>query len=164
MIWGLFPILLANKGFELEQIAQIVAIYPMVWGIAQLGTGKLADMLPKKPLLFWGMLLQGLAIIFMVFASNFNIFVLLSVILGLGTAIVYPTFLAAIADETHPEQRPKSIGVFRLWRDLGYAIGALITGIIADLWDTNYSVLSIAFITLLSSFVIQVRMKKQMQR
>ncbi len=161
MIWGLFPILLANKGFGLEQIAQIVAIYPMVWGLGQLGTGKLADLLPKKPLLFWGMLLQGLAIVFMVFTSDFTIFVLLSVLLGLGTAIVYPTFLAAIADETHPEQRPKSIGVFRLWRDLGYAIGALITGIIADLWDTNYSVLSIAFITLLSSLVIQVRMRRQ---
>lgn len=158
MIWGLFPILLASKSFSLSEIAQIVAIYPTVWGIGQLFTGKMADLLPKKPFLFWGMLLQGVAILAMVFANSFMAFAVLSVVLGVGTAIVYPTFLAAIADNTHPEQRANSIGVFRLWRDLGYAVGALLTGIIADIWSSESSVFAIGLITIISSFIIALRM------
>lgn len=159
MIWGLFPILLANKGFSMVEMGKIVAIYPVVWGLAQLITGKLADMLVKKSMLFWGMLLQGAAIVAMIFATSFTQFTLLSILLGLGTAIVYPTFLAAIADYTHPEQRASSIGVFRLWRDLGYAIGAILTGIIADFWGILLSVAFIGIITIVSSCVILFRMK-----
>jgi MFS family permease len=158
MVWGLFPILLSAKGFELTQIAQLVAIYPLVWGLAQLVTGKAADHLPKKPLLFWGMLLQGAAIVLMVFAEGYLAFAGLSVVLGLGTAIVYPTFLAAIADNTHPQQRAKSIGVFRLWRDLGYAIGAVLTGVVADIWSSGTAVLWVGGLTLLSAGVIVLRM------
>ena len=160
MIWGLFPILLANKGFSMVEIGKIVAIYPVVWGLTQLITGKLADMLVKKSMLFWGMLLQGVAIVAMIFATSFTQFTLLSILLGLGTAIVYPTFLAAIADYTHPEQRAGSIGVFRLWRDLGYAIGAILTGIIADFWGILLSVAFIGIITIISSCVILFRMKQ----
>ena len=159
MIWGLFPILLASKDFNLEEIGKIVAVYPIVWGLGQLVTGKLADTLSKKSMLFWGMAIQGLTIVLFVFAQSFLDFVMLSIMLGLGTAVVYPTFLAAISDYTHPVQRANSIGVFRLWRDLGYAFGALITGIIADLVDINAAILLIGILTLLSALVIKIRMR-----
>lgn len=164
MIWGLFPILLASKGFSMVEVGKIVAVYPVVWGVGQLITGKLADMLVKKYLLFWGMLLQGITITAMIFAATFTQFLLLSILLGIGTAIVYPTFLAAIADYTHPEQRARSIGVFRLWRDLGYAIGAILTGIIADLWGSLPSVGFIGSITVISSLIILFRMRQEPER
>lgn len=159
MIWGLFPILLLSKGFSAAQLAQIIAIYPMVWGISQLFTGKLADKFPKKILLFWGMCLQGFAILGFIWAQTFFAFASLSVLLGLGTAIVYPTFLAAIAENTHPSQRAQSIGIYRLWRDLGYAFGALLTGILADFWSVNTAIFAIGILTILSSLIILVRMR-----
>lgn len=159
MIWGLFPLLLATKGFSLSQIGIIVAIYPGVWGLGQLVSGKLSDRLSKKSMLFTGMLVQSLAILPMIFASSFFQFILLSIMLGIGTATVYPTFMAAIADYTHPVQRAKTIGVFRLWRDLGYAIGALLTGIIADLFNVNASIICIGLLTLISAAIIQIRMR-----
>ena len=159
MIWGLFPMLLLSKGFSVAELAQIIAIYPSVWGLSQLFTGKLADKFPKKSLLFWGMLLQGSAILGFIWAQSFFAFAGLSVVLGLGTAVVYPTFLAAIADNTHPSQRAQSIGVYRLWRDLGYAVGAILTGILADFWSVNTAIFAIGSITLLSALVIQLRMR-----
>lgn len=158
MIWGLFPMLLSAKNFEITSIGKLVAIYPVVWGLGQLVTGKLSDLWDKKKMLFWGMLLQGLAILLMVYADTFWTLAILAVILGLGTAIVYPTFLAAIADNTHPEQRAKSIGVFRLWRDLGYAVGAILTGVIADILGIMPAVAFIGAITLISSMIIKFRM------
>lgn len=159
MIWGLFPVLLIAKGFELAEIGKIVAIYPVVWGLGQLVTGKLADHLPKKSMLFVGMLLQGLAILPMAVVDSFAHFALLSVLLGIGTATVYPTFLAAISDYTHPEQRANSIGVFRLWRDLGYAVGALLTGVIADAISMEASITLVGGITLFSAVIILLRMR-----
>ncbi len=159
MIWGLFPILLTGRGFTIEKIGLIVAIYPAIWGLGQLVTGRMADVFEKKKMLFWGMLLQGLVIVALAFAITPFQFIVLSSLLGLGTAIVYPTFLAAIADNTHPSQRAESIGVFRLWRDLGYALGAIITGIIADRFGISTSVLCIGGITLLSAIIIAIRMK-----
>ena len=160
MIWGLFPILLASMSFDLKQIGIIVAVYPTVWGLGQLFTGKLADILPKKQMLFWGMLFQGIALYLMTLANSFDHFIILSIILGAGTATVYPTFLAGIAEYSNPVQRAKSIGIFRLWRDLGYAIGAIITGFVADRFGILSSINLIAFLTILSAFIIQVRMKK----
>jgi len=157
-IWGIFPIFLALKGFSLIEIARIVAIYPMVWGLGQLITGKLSDHLNKRNMLFFGMFLQGIALIAFIIAQSFNTFLILSMILGLGTAIVYPTFLASVAYYTHPEQRAKSIGVFRFWRDLGYAIGALFTGIIADLLSVEWSVATVGIVTIISSLIIRFRM------
>ncbi len=159
MVWGLFPILLSSLSFSLETIGIIVAIYPTVWGLGQLFTGRLADLFSKKRLLFIGMLGQGLALMGFIWASTFMHFMLLSVILGLGTALVYPTFLAGIADYTHPEQRAKSVGVFRLWRDMGYAIGAILTGIIADLWGILPSIGVISCLTLISALIILIRMR-----
>jgi MFS family permease len=160
MIWGLFPILLLSKGFTVAELAQIIAIYPSVWGLSQLFTGKLADRYAKKSLLFWGMFLQGLAILGFIWAETFLAFASLSVVLGLGTAVVYPTFLAAIADNTHPSQRAQSIGVYRLWRDLGYAVGALLTGILADFWTTNTAIFVIGGITIFSALIILLRMRQ----
>jgi len=159
MVWGLLPILLGTKGFTLEQIGQVAALYPAVWGLGQLFTGKLADHLHKKSMLFWGMLLQGVALFFLIFAATFFHFAALSVALGVGTAVVYPTFLAAIADYAHPRQRAESIGVFRLWRDLGYAIGALLTGLLADSLGINWAVGAVGFLTVVSSIIILVRME-----
>lgn len=106
-----------------------------------------------------GMLIQGLTIVAMAFATSFVQFTLLSILLGIGTAVVYPTFLAAIADYTHPEQRANSIGVFRLWRDLGYAIGAILTGLIADFFGVGDAIILIGLITVSSSIVIKLRME-----
>ncbi len=158
MVWGILPILLNQLKFPIDQIGILVAIYPSVWGIGQLFTGKMADKYAKKSLLFWGMLIQSLALIGFVYAQTFFHFVFLTSILGLGTALVYPTFLAAIAENTHPTDRAESIGVFRLWRDLGYAVGAIITGIVADLFNLPIAISIIAGLTLMSALIIQNRM------
>ena len=158
MVWGLFPLLLVSKGFDLHETGIIVATYPAVWGLGQLYTGKLADKYCKKKLLFMGMFMQGIALLGMVWANSFFWFVVLSSLLGIGTAIVYPTFLAAISDYTHPDQRPKSIGIFRLWRDLGYAIGAILTGLIADSFGLIAPILAIGLLTVASSLIVRFRM------
>lgn len=158
MVWGLFPMLLLSKGFDLHETGIIVATYPAVWGLAQLYTGKLADKYCKKTLLFLGMFMQGVALLGMIWANSFYWFIVLSTILGLGTAIVYPTFLAAISDYTHPDQRPKSIGIFRLWRDLGYAVGAILTGLIADQFGLVAPVIAIGLLTVTSSLIVRIRM------
>src|SRR5687767_5492509 len=159
MVWGLYPILLATKGFSIAHIGIITAVYPAVWGIGQLFTGRMADRFCKRDLLFWGMIIQGLMLLAIVFAASFTHFILLSIFLGWGTAMVYPTFLATIAENTHPQDRAKSIGIFRLWRDMGYAIGALITGIIADAIGISASIFFIGGLTLASGLIIYFRMK-----
>lgn len=158
MVWGIFPILLTQKDFSLEQIGVITATYPAVWGLGQLITGKMADIYNKKFLLFSGMLLQGIALVIMLWASTMLHFMFLSIILGWGTAMVYPTFLATIAENTHPRDRAKSMGTFRLWRDLGYAIGAILTGIVADFVGIGSSILLVGIITIFSALVLQIRM------
>jgi MFS family permease len=166
MVWGILPVLLAQRGFGIAQIGIITAVYPAVWGLGQLITGKLADIYCKKDLLFWGMLLQGIAIMLIIFSSSIAHYIAISVILGIGTAIVYPTFLASIAEDTNPQQRAKSLGVFRFWRDLGYVIGALLTGIFTDLFSIEFSIAFIGVLTILSSVIIVYRMycKPQVKR
>jgi MFS family permease len=159
MVWGIFPIVLALKNFTLAEIGVITAVYPAVWGLGQLITGKMADVLPKKQLLFWGMFLQAMALFFIIYAESKLQYIALAAILGWGTAMVYPTFLATVAENTHPQDRAKSIGIFRLWRDLGYAIGAIITGIIADWWNINAAIVFISILTLISAIIIQIRMR-----
>jgi MFS family permease len=159
MAWGIFPILLATKGFTIGEIGIVTAIYPAVWGIGQLFTGKMADKFCKKDMLYVGMFLQAIALILLVWANTMFHFIILSSILGWGTAMVYPTFLATVAENTNPQDRAKSIGIFRLWRDLGYAIGAILTGIIADLISMNASIIFIGLLTLASAFIIRYRMK-----
>ena len=159
MVWGLLPVILAAKRFSLSEIGAVTAIYPAVWGFGQLFTGKMADHFDKKRMLFVGMLIQGIALLVMPFAETMAAFVALASVLGWGTAMVYPTFLAAIAEITHPEDRPKSVGVFRLWRDLGYAFGAILTGLVADAFGLSASVVVIAILTILSAAILQARMK-----
>lgn len=158
MIWGLLPILLFTLHYNSADAGIITAIYPTVWGIGQLFTGKMSDLYSKKAMLFWGMLLQGIAILFIPFVESFYLLALLSAVLGLGTALVYPTFLSTIAQATSPMQRAESIGTFRLWRDLGYAFGAVISGVTADLFGIGYAIVLIGVLTIISSFIIQVRM------
>jgi MFS family permease len=160
MIWGLLPVLLLTQNFSLQDIGIIVGIYPTVWGLSQLFTGKFADIYSNKKILFLGMLLQGVAIILLAYTNAKSIYILLCVILGLGTALVYPTFLVVIANNSNPSQRAESIGVFRLWRDLGYAIGALLSGIIADMFGISYAIITIGIVTIVSSIIIQLRMKE----
>ncbi|RTY94507.1 MFS transporter [Flavobacterium sp. GSP27] len=160
MIWGLLPIVLLSLNYDSQNIGIITAIYPTVWGFGQLVTGKMSDVYSKKKMLFWGMLLQGIAILFIPFAAAFYQLAAISAFLGLGTALVYPTFLSAIAQATTPHQRAESIGTFRLWRDLGYAIGAIISGITADLFGVNYAIVLIGVITIVSSLIIEIRMPK----
>lgn len=158
MIWGLLPILLVSLAFDNEQIGVLTAIYPTVWGLGQLFTGKMSDLYPKKSMLLWGMLLQGLAILLLPFGRGFLLLAGLSALIGVGTALVYPTFLSAIAGATPPAQRAESIGTFRLWRDLGYAFGAVVSGIVADLFGIPAAILLTGGLTLLSALIIRLRM------
>lgn len=161
MIWGLLPIVLISLNYSHENIGIITAIYPTVWGIGQLFTGKMSDHYSKKKMLFLGMLLQGLAILLIPFSSGISVWIGISAILGLGTALVYPTFLSTIAQATNPKQRAESIGTFRLWRDLGYAFGAIISGITADLFGIDYAIIFIGALTVISSLIIKFRMPDQ---
>lgn len=164
MIWGLLPMVLLSLNYNNENIGIITAIYPTVWGVGQLFTGKMSDHYSKKAMLFWGMLLQGLAILLIPFSNEFYVLASISAVLGLGTALVYPTFLSTIAQATSPRQRAESIGSFRLWRDLGYAFGAVISGITADLLGIEYAIFLIAGLTILSSLIIKFRMPEQIKK
>ena len=163
MIWGLLPIVLLSLNYNNENIGLTTAIYPTAWGIGQLFTGKMSDHYSKKAMLFWGMLLQGLAILFLPYTTNLYGLMIISGVLGLGTALVYPTFLSTIAQATSPAQRAESIGTFRLWRDLGYAFGAVISGITADVLGIEYAILFIGVITLVSALIIKLRMPKEIK-
>jgi MFS family permease len=158
MVWGLLPIILIQKKFSLLDIGVITSIYPAVWGLSQIITGKLADTISKKQLLFWGMLVQALAIAYLMLASSYLEMIMVAVALGIGTAMVYPTFLATISDNTHALDRAKSLGIFRFWRDSGYAIGAIITGFTADYFGAPISIGIIALLTLFSAIFIKIRM------
>ena len=162
MIWGLLPVFLLALHYDTDNIALIAGIYPSVWGIAQLFTGKMSDHYSKKKMLFWGMMLQGLAIIFIPSTTDFHFLCALSATLGLGTALVYPTFLSSIAQVSRPEQRAETIGAFRLWRDLGYAFGAIASGILADVFGINVAIYFIGILTVLSSITIGIRMPKDL--
>lgn len=158
MVWGLLPIILIQKKFSLLDIGVITSIYPAVWGLSQIITGKLADIISKKQLLFWGMLVQAIAIAYLMHASFYFEMIMVAVALGIGTAMVYPTFLATISDNTHALDRAKSLGIFRFWRDSGYAIGAIITGFTADYFGAPISIGIIALLTLFSAIFIKIRM------
>ena len=158
MAWGLFPLAFAAAGLGLRDIGLLAAIYPATWGLAQLVTGALSDRTGRKPLIVWGMWVQAAGIVVVAVAESFLGFALGAVLLGLGTAMVYPTLLAAVGDVAHPVWRASSVGVYRLWRDLGYAIGALLAGLIADTFGLGAAMGAIAALTFASGLVAAVRM------
>ncbi len=163
MAWGLFPIFFASFGLSLEEIGWLAAIYPATWGIFQLWTGHLSDLWGRKGLITWGMWIQALGIAATLWSQQFLGFVLGGALLGLGTAMVYPTLLAAIGDVTHPSWRATSVGVYRFWRDFGYAIGALISGFVADYFGINSAIGLVAALTLLSGIIVKLRMSETLK-
>lgn len=160
MAWGLFPILFALHGLPLERIGWLAAIYPGVWGVCQIYTGHLSDRVGRKWLIATGMWVQALGIGLTALSSAFLGFVAGAVLFGVGTAMVYPTLLAGISDVAHPTWRARSVGVYRFWRDLGYAIGALVAGVTADLFGVVPAVWTVAGITFLSGVIVSLRMRE----
>ncbi len=160
MAWGLFPLFFAAAHMNLEQIGTLAALYPATWGIAQLFTGAWSDRVGRKWLIACGMWVQAIGIAAVVVSSGFAGFALGAVWLGIGTAMVYPTLLAAIGDVAHPAWRASSVGVYRLWRDLGYAIGALLAGLTADALGVSAAMWLVALLTFASGLVVAVRMSE----
>ena len=164
LAWGLLPLFFAAGGLSIAQIGLLAGIYPGVWGIAQLFTGALSDRLGRKGMIVAGMLLQGTAIIALPFLHDFALWAVAMVLLGMGTALVYPTLLAAISDVAHPEWRASAVGVYRLWRDSGYAIGALLAGVLADLFGVPWAIGVIGVLTFLSGVVVKLVMSETLPR
>jgi MFS family permease len=158
LAWGIVPIWMSQQGFSLYSISLVAAVYPAFWGIGQLFSGKLADKFCKKDILTYGMLLQALALFLFPFMSNLIALLVLASLLGIGTALVYPTFLAGIAENTTVKDRPESIGIFRFWRDSGYVAGGLIAAMAASWFGLAFSIQLVALLTLVSSIVLALRM------
>ena len=158
MAWGLYPILFASAGLSVARIGVLAALYPAVWGVGQMVTGWLSDQWGRKWLIAAGMLVQAVGIGLVAAANSFTPWAIAAVLMGAGTALVYPTLLAVIGDVAHPAWRARSVGVYRLWRDLGYAVGALLAGIIADLFGIRPAIAVIAGITAASGIVVAARM------
>jgi MFS family permease len=158
LAWGLFPILFATAGLSLAQIGALAGLYPAVWGAGQLATGALSDRYGRKPLIVGGMLLQAAALALVATAGSFASWALAAVLLGAGTAMVYPALLAVIGDVAHPLWRGRAVGVYRLWRDAGFAVGALLAGVVADLAGLRAAVWVVAAVTAGSGLLVAVRM------
>jgi MFS family permease len=158
LAWGLFPILFASAGLSVGKIGILAALYPAVWGVGQLFTGALSDRWGRKWLIAAGMWLQAVALALIALAESFPLWAVAAVFLGAGTAMVYPTLLASIGDVAHPAWRARSVGVYRLWRDGGFAVGALLAGIVADALGVDAAVWTVAVLTAVSGLVVALRM------
>jgi MFS family permease len=164
MAWGLLPLFYAVAGLSLGEIGVLAATYPAVWAVGQIATGGLSDKIGRKPLIVAGMLLQAVAITVIALGSTFAVWFCAAALLGLGTAMVYPTLLATIADIADPAWRGSAIGVYRLWRDLGFAIGALLAGVTADLLGMPAAIITVAALTAGSGLIVLVRMRETLLR
>jgi MFS family permease len=160
MAWGLFPLWFAAAQMSLEQIGVLAAVYPATWGVAQLFTGAWSDRVGRKWLIASGMWVQAAGIGVVLLSKGLIEAAIGAVLLGFGTAMVYPTLLAAIGDVAHPAWRASSVGVYRLWRDLGYAFGAVISGLLADAMGLPTAIAAVGFLTFLSGVVVAVRMRE----
>ena len=158
LAWGLFPIFFARAGLSVGRIGVLAAIYPAVWGLGQLYTGGLSDRIGRKRLIAGGMLTQAVAIAWIATTTGFTAWALGAALLGAGTAMVYPTLLAAIGDVAHPAWRARAVGIYRLWRDAGFAVGALLAGVVADLVSVEAAIWTVAALTAASGLVVAVRM------
>jgi MFS family permease len=164
MVWGLVPIVLAGAGLSLSQTGAIAATYPGVWGVGQLAAGAASDRWGRKSLIVAGMWVQAAAIGLFAAGHSFRVWMAAAVLLGMGTACVYPTLLAAVSDRAHPAWRATTIGVYRLWRDGGYVAGALLTGAIADLAGVGPAIWVVAGATFVSGVVVLGSMRVDTQR
>ena len=164
MAWGLFPLFFVAARMDLDRIGILAAIYPATWGVTQLFTGAWSDQVGRKWLIASGMWIQAIGIGTVVFSSGFAGFALGAAVLGLGTAMVYPTLLAAIGDVARPSWRASSVGVYRLWRDLGYAVGAVLAGVTADAFGLPAAMSLVAMLTFGSGVVVAVRMSETLHR
>ena len=160
MAWGLLPLFYASHGLGIAEIGILAAAYPAVWGLGQIGTGALSDRIGRKRLIVGGMLVQAVAIGMIAITATFGAWLLAAVLLGLGTAMVYPTLLASVADVAAPSWRGAAIGVYRLWRDLGFAVGAIVAGILADRAGMPFAIGAIAVLTGASGVVVLLRMRE----
>jgi MFS family permease len=158
LAWGLLPIYYAVSGLALGEIGLLAAIYPAVWGLGQLGTGALSDRIGRKGLIICGMLIQAVALAIIAASTGLAPWLAASVLLGVGTAMVYPTLLAVIGDIAHPSWRASAVGVYRLWRDTGFAVGALLAGVIADRLGMPAAIWAVAALTAASGVIVLVRM------
>jgi MFS family permease len=156
--WGLFPLLFASTGMSVEHIGTLIAVYPAVWGAGQVATGALSDRWGRKHLITVGMFTQAVAFAMIATVHSFPMWLPASALLGAGTAMVYPTLLAAVGDVAHPLWRARAVGVYRFWSDIGYAAGAIVGGVAADLWGLRAAVWVAAAITVLSGLLVAVRM------
>jgi MFS family permease len=161
MSWGIFPLFFVANGLGLERIGILKAVYPATWGLLQVVTGPLSDRWGRKGLIVAGMWVQAAALFLTAFSRDFGWWLVASLLLGLGTAMVYPSLIAAVSDASHPSWRARSLSVYRFWRDLGYAIGALSAGIIADVFGLTAAIASIAALTFLSGLVTAALMREQ---
>lgn len=164
MAWGLFPLLFAAANMSLSQIGTLAAIYPGVWGLGQLFTGAWSDRVGRKKLIVAGMWIQAVGIVVIAMGDTFAVFAAGAALIGGGTAMVYPTLLAAVGDVAAPSWRASAVGVYRLWRDMGYAVGAVLAGVIADQFGISVATLCIAGLTFLSGGVVAVRMRETLKR
>jgi MFS family permease len=164
LAWGLFPLIFAAAGLGLEKIGVLAGLYPAVWGVTQLVTGALSDRIGRKWLIAAGMWVQAVGISIIATLWTYAGFALGAVLLGFGTAMVYPTLLASIGDVAHPSWRASAVGVYRLWRDTGYALGALIAGVVADLFGLVDAALVVAALTFMSGAIVAVRMTETHRR
>ncbi|WNZ09878.1 MFS transporter [Streptomyces sp. 11x1] len=158
LAWGIFPLLFATHGLSIAQIGVLAAVYPAVWGAGQMLTGWWSDHVGRKHLITAGMLLQAAAIALVAAGTTFSVWATAQILLGIGTALVYPTLLAVIGDVAHPAWRARAVGVYRLWRDGGFAIGALLAGILADAYGLTTAIWAVAALTAVSGLVVAMRM------
>jgi len=161
MSWGVFPLFFASFGLGVERIGILKAGYPAVWGVLQVATGPLSDLWGRKGLIVAGMWVQAGGLFATVFGRSFGWWMLGSILLGLGTAMVYPSLIAAVSDASHPSWRARSLSVYRFWRDLGYAVGALSAGIVADAFGLSWAIGSVGVLTFLSGAIVAVSMREK---
>jgi MFS family permease len=154
MVWGLIPVFLAARGVALDRIGVVTATYPLVWGLGQLATGALSDRWGRKWMIASGMWVQAVGIAAFVMGRSFVPWMAAATLLGVGTALVYPTLLAAVSDVAHPDWRASALGVYRLWRDAGYAVGAIAAGLLADAFTVPFAISAIAVLTFASGTVV----------
>jgi MFS family permease len=158
LAWGLFPLFFAAAGLSLRVIGLLAFVYPATWGVMQLWTGTLSDRVGRKWLIAAGMLVQGFALMTMSMVHGLTPWLVTGIMLGVGTAMVYPTLLAAIGDVAHPSWRARAVGIYRFWRDLGYAVGALVAGVLADAFGMALAIAAIGVLTTLSGLIVAIRM------